>query len=251
MSKILSILICSLAERHVMLSQLLEILRGQATPDMEIHTFCDNGDTPSGAKRNKLLEWAAGEYVAFVDDDDIVAEDYVASLLAAATTGVDVITFDVAKQVNGKTVEVQSFGLWNQDENGRSPTPHMQANHLCAWKRSIARMVRFPDWLGYGDDQFWYVPLVAARIAKTEYHIPKTLYFYRWSRELSRNQTKEARRTSFDWCGRGIGAWWHDGKIVMGLRSGDENPVMVYDCNGRRYSIDRDEMESITTVRVR
>jgi glycosyltransferase involved in cell wall biosynthesis len=251
-NKTLSILICSLDERSAMLDKLLDSLRFQATPAVEIHVFCDDGTIPSGAKRNKLLEWATGDYVAFVDDDDEVSADYIPQLLKAAESHMDVLTFDVDRIVDGEVVEREIFRLHGNDENGNgSPIVQMQANHLCAWKLDLARMVRFPDWLGYGDDQFWYGPLVASRAAKTEYHINRTLYRYRWSKNGSRNQTEDRRKISFDWCGRGIEAWWLNGRIVIGRHSEQGDPVMVYDSDGAEFAVYRKDLERITTVHVR
>jgi len=39
-----------------------------------------------GAKRNQLLHRAKGDYVAFVDDDDLVSSDYVNKVLSAVST---------------------------------------------------------------------------------------------------------------------------------------------------------------------
>jgi hypothetical protein len=47
----------------------------------------DNRKRSIGAKRQALLDIARGQYIAFVDDDDDIADGYVEELLAAAASG--------------------------------------------------------------------------------------------------------------------------------------------------------------------
>ena len=50
---------------------------------MEVLESSDNGDMLLGDKRNLLLDQATGDYVAFVDDDDMVADTYIEDILTA------------------------------------------------------------------------------------------------------------------------------------------------------------------------
>ena len=77
MNKKLSILICSLASRADKLQRLMNVLQPQINDSVELLVKTDNGEMPIGKKRNLLLEEASGAYIAFVDDDDLVSEDYV------------------------------------------------------------------------------------------------------------------------------------------------------------------------------
>ena len=86
----LSILICSLEDRLVQLQQLRTKLIDQSDMDVvEILTETDAGEMHTGAKRNKLLLQAKGDYIAFVDDDDMVSDDYVSKILKAIETNPD------------------------------------------------------------------------------------------------------------------------------------------------------------------
>lgn len=89
----LSILICSLAERHWYLSSLLSMLGPQIVPETELLINIDSRTKTIGEKRNELLHAANGEHVVFVDDDDVVPSDYVASILDALKHDPDCIGF--------------------------------------------------------------------------------------------------------------------------------------------------------------
>ena len=81
--KKLSILICTIIERKNLLNRLLNILNKQKTDDVEVLVESDNKQISIGEKRNKLLNKAVGDYVAFIDDDDLVSDDYVKKVLQA------------------------------------------------------------------------------------------------------------------------------------------------------------------------
>lgn len=79
----LSILICHLTERAKQLEKLLGVLRPQITTPEEVEIIIreDDGNETVGLKRNELLSLASGDYVCFVDDDDMVPDYYVAEIL--------------------------------------------------------------------------------------------------------------------------------------------------------------------------
>lgn len=245
MSLKLSILILTLESRAEKLARLLAGLTPQLNDQVEILQDCDAGQRPSGNKRNGLLAKAAGDYVAFVDDDDEVADDYVASLLAEIEHGPDVVTFDLLMSRNGNEV-VQSFSLFASDGPQWGDKVPMAANHLNAWRRELATMVRFPDWLGYGDDQFWYKPLVASGVAKTERHIDKILYRYYFSAASTANQGPDQTLFAGRWASHGVECFWHDGQIVVSrYRQHGREQVVVYDKTGREFSAARKDLQPI------
>src|ERR1035437_10432702 len=49
----------------------------------EVLCLLDNRSLSVGAKRDWLVKMARGDHVAFLDDDDDVSDDYVASLVEA------------------------------------------------------------------------------------------------------------------------------------------------------------------------
>ncbi|MHC4094398.1 MAG: glycosyltransferase, partial [Planctomycetota bacterium] len=98
-----SILISAIPERYhsaqPLLYSLLESQGVARRPDIELLTLMDNRRRSVGDKRNALLDLAVGEYVSFIDDDDLVAPIYVDKVYRAIVKArkqeppVDVICF--------------------------------------------------------------------------------------------------------------------------------------------------------------
>lgn len=153
-----------------------QIEEKECTGDVEHLILHDNCTRTIGAKRQSLVNIARGEYIAFVDDDDDVSDDYVASLLAAIEMESDVITFHQLAIYNGLESEVH-FGINNRDEAFKPGGITLRAPwHVCAWKRSAIAPCQFAE-TNYGEDRIW--SLQARQRAKTGYHIPRVLHTYR------------------------------------------------------------------------
>jgi len=201
MKPLLSILMPALQSRDW--RGLLSNLELQAEPFggmVEVVAEVDNGEKTSGVKRQALMNNSTGLYVAFVDDDDEIAPDYVESLMAGCDHGPDVVTFDLEMTHAGRHAEIWSFDL-HPDDRKRGK---MAANHLCAWRRDIAERIAWCPDLGYGDDQLWYRPMHALRLASNHYHIPRVMYGYRFCPSVTSNQTTDRIEFSRKYCGFGL-----------------------------------------------
>jgi len=138
--------------------------------------LCDNCARSIGAKRQALADIARGDYLAFVDDDDWIAEDYVSSLLAAAAMMADVITFQQRAIYNGQE-SIVSFGLNHHDSPFMPGGTTIRAPwHVCAWRREKVAGCLFGE-SNYGEDLIWCQQ--ARRRIATGYHIPRILHTYR------------------------------------------------------------------------
>jgi glycosyltransferase involved in cell wall biosynthesis len=147
--------------------------------DVEHLVLYDNKRRTIGEKRDALLRASLGKYVAFVDDDDDIAPEYVAELLSAAKENPDVITFWQHAEVDGKASTVV-FKLGQ--ENGAflpGGTTLRNAWHVCAWRRDLAIQSWFPP-TNYGEDWAFAARLCAVDNL-VEKHIPKVLQFYNHS----------------------------------------------------------------------
>lgn len=76
-----SILLCT-TDRTAQLEQILIALKKQIKQHhledkIEILLFEDRGECPMGYKRNKLLQASQGEYICFVEIDDIIHDNYI------------------------------------------------------------------------------------------------------------------------------------------------------------------------------
>ncbi len=184
MRPILSVLIASVPSRREMAWALFDKISAQAGSEpsgaVEILLFLDNKKRSVGLKRQALVDIAAGQYIAFVDDDDDVADDYVSSILEARNSTsdtVDVITFDTLVRINDGPVVACQHELGFQDEQYSPGGFKRSPWQMHAWRKSLARRVRFPD-KNNAEDAPWVSEMV--KLARTQTKIDKALYFYRY-----------------------------------------------------------------------
>lgn len=185
---LLSILTPAIPERWAALRELNARIQEQIDCEqgaVEHLMFVDNRRRSVGRKRDALLRMARGKYVAFVDDDDAIAPDYVREILGATEQDPDVITFLQCATISGESGTVE-FKLGNVDETFKpGEITKRDAWHVCAWRTSLAIGSGFPD-SNYGEDRAYSAPLCKA--VKSEVHIPKILHFYNYDPQTSRAQ---------------------------------------------------------------
>lgn len=148
---------------------------------VEILVEVDEGEETIGAKRNKLLQRAAGKYVAFIDDDDSISDDYLLKVFGGINQNRDccslngIITFDGSNpKVFKHSIDYKKYDEVD-GEYLRFP------NHLNAIKASIAKQFKFPE-KNYSEDTEWATALHESGLLKTEWRIFGTIYFYKYIR---------------------------------------------------------------------
>jgi glycosyltransferase involved in cell wall biosynthesis len=185
---LLSILICTVDTRSAdFLPRLLEQLKPQLTPEVELLYLGDiigaGKPLSLGAKRNKTLAIAEGEYVVFIDDDDRVLPDYVSEILAAIEhTAADVITFLAEISINGGDPKNVVYSKYFEAQETVDDVYKRWPNALMCIRRELARQVGFND-IGFGEDTDFGARL--CNQAKTEYAINKVLYYYDYNTTTS------------------------------------------------------------------
>lgn len=173
MSLDLSVLICALPERHEWMYK--HVFSKITDVRAEVIYLGDNKRLSVGAKRNALIDIARGKYVVFVDDDDVITEDYCSLICDKAVEDSDVIVFDVACSVNGGDFKPVKYSIKYRKDINHPTWYQRMPNHLMAVKRSIAKTVTFPD-RNFGEDSSYAFQL--KKKLKTESVIDKTLYYY-------------------------------------------------------------------------
>ena len=172
----LSILTPTIPGREAQVKALSERIAAQIGHDEVEHLILsDNRQRSIGEKRQALVDIAQGDYIAFCDDDDNIAEDYVAEIIKATKQGPDVITFKQGSSYNGQKSTVvfklgQGDGPYTIDG-----TTHRDAWHVCAWRRDLVDGCQF-GFSNYGEDRVWSVQ--ARQRAKTTVHIDRVLHYY-------------------------------------------------------------------------
>lgn len=198
----LSILIPTLESRRDQLYQLLNDILG-FTPDSVDYEKCikfaggcsrshfvgiekdeiqivferDSGQKTVGQKRQELLEAATGDYIAFIDDDDEIAPDYISKILNAIETKPDCCSLTGELRwlnLGGKTQRFEhslDHDAWCQKDGVFLRYP----NHLNAVRRELALQVGFKD-MRHGEDRDYSDRLKP--LLKTEAKIDGVLYYY-------------------------------------------------------------------------
>src|SRR3990167_1752335 len=198
MTPLWSILVCGVPDRMMMAAGLLDRLIAQAAyKPIEVLYLLDNYQRSVGAKRNALMAVAQGVYISFVDDDDVVSEQYVHQILPTLQHhGPDVVTF-------GQLATIQPGGfvhhcvydlalvrrnprrmLVARDEAGQ-PTVHADWSgppaHTIVWRREVVKGLRFPE-TNFGEDAAWCDD--ASLLARTQVNLTDVLYFYRFDQKV-------------------------------------------------------------------
>jgi glycosyltransferase involved in cell wall biosynthesis len=173
---LLSLLICHTPDRQDYLRRLNGILDPQLTKDVRV--FIDDSRYKSiGKKRNDLMNRADGKYMAFIDDDDRICDNYIKLLMRGIKQNVDCcsligeITFD---GVNPKKfIHSIKYADYFEKENVYFRPP----NHLNCIKKEIAEQFRFPE-MNHGEDTDWAMQICKAGAIKSEHEINETIYYY-------------------------------------------------------------------------
>ena len=174
----LSILICSLTERrNIFLDRLLDKLEHQVKDkNVELLVFSDNAKRSIGQKRNDAIKMANGKYTCFIDDDDLVSDDYVDLILKEIRDwSPDVIVFDALITFDEQRPKLVKYGR-EFDYCEKEEAYYRHPNHLMVHKRS-----NITEWfkdIKTGEDDEWASRMLDRIV--TQSRIEKVLYYYEY-----------------------------------------------------------------------
>ena len=164
----------------------LAILKEWEAKDSRIHIFQQQNNGPSAA-RNKGLKFARGEYITFVDADDMVKKGiYATSMKLIQKNNLDVFSFAIESYPSGN-IRKTSFpmGTVLNPIQLFSSNHHIQSeNALCFSVRYIFRSsiikdnnIIFNESIHYGEDMIFNIDIVchSQRIMISD----EPLYLYR------------------------------------------------------------------------
>ncbi len=183
-SKVLSILICSLTSRSELLGRLLCTLNFQMVDEVEIIINSDGGGKTTGQKRNELINSAQSKYIVFIDDDDLVSDNYVSLILDAVKNDCDVVGIHLLMTRNGvlnsecRTYHSLKYKSWWDENDPDRPGKKRyfrNPNHLNPVRREFAFNTGFPE-IDSGEDHEYSKRLLP--LLKTESYIEHPIYYY-------------------------------------------------------------------------
>lgn len=176
-----SILILTQPSRKLFLARLMDVLRPQLenilgwARDVEVVAKEFDKRYSLGYNRQLMIDAARGEYVCFVDDDDLVAEDYVSRILPLLD-GADYIGFQLQCYMDGapfsRTYHSLKYDRWWNDEKGY----YRDISHVNPIRRELA----LKAWMsgGHGEDSRWATDLRKLGVVKTENYVDDIMYHY-------------------------------------------------------------------------
>lgn len=172
----ISILIPTMTARKPLFDQVLAEIRKQAYECQEIRTEIlwesDNGELTLGQKRNVLMDRCAGRYHCFIDDDDILAPDYLKTFVPMITSGRD---YDCAAFVGAHYQRGVFTKLFHHsmDYPAWAETPDRYIRTVSPMnliKTDIVRQVRYKDIRNTEDHEF-SKRLMASGLLKSEFRL--------------------------------------------------------------------------------
>lgn len=164
--------IVSLTDRHKLLDRLLAVLAPQKTDAVEIRIIRNTGQQPIGVYRQMILDAAQGEYISFIDDDDLVPADFISTILPLLD-GVDYIGFKVCFIDDGVQKKPAIHSLEHSDWCEDDVAFYRGVTHLNPVRTELARQSFFSN-KSMGEDYDWAVKVPA----KTEHFIDRYMYTY-------------------------------------------------------------------------
>lgn len=196
----LSILVCSVHTRYdnfllKIEGQLFDQLKALPEADqerVEVIVLTDNKQMMLGHKRNTMIDIAQGKYIAFVDDDDRIADDYIAELLKATDTDKDAIVFTAEVSLNGEPAKPCYYSKAHRRDYNKSNAYYRIPNHICCVKKAVSLKSSFPNIL-YGEDA-GYGKILLPHI-KSEHVIDKVLYYYDYNADTTETQGWKYNKT--------------------------------------------------------
>jgi len=210
-SPVLTVGLLSIPSRvETFLPRIVKQLDDQARgKPVEILAFLDNKQSTVGEKRNQIAALAKGRFLTFVDDDDLVTDDYVETLLAeiGKAPDTDCFVFNAWITEGGKDGKLTKFGVEYAHEL-RDDVYYRLPTHVCCHRTENVRKVSFQS-VNLGEDVEWanaVRPLIHKQV-----RIEKILYHYQF--DWATTETRGLRSASLRRLNVGCGNQRLDGWI--------------------------------------
>ena len=194
---------------------LQELFKQAEGKPVEVLCYLDNRMNTVSEKRNWAIRDAHGKFTAFIDDDDMVAPDYVDSILKAICENptAQIVVFDVfvegyALDGSPSTAEKPAVNRINKQgmEYTYQVTPeafYCAPSQWMAWRTTIMRKAPpYPN--QNAEDAIWAAGARQFVDPKFQVRIDKTLYYYRFcpkstTQGVAMSAVETRRKTLAQW----------------------------------------------------
>jgi hypothetical protein len=173
-----TILVATLGQRQERFKRLLQHLLPQvenASGQVNVLAYWNNGERPLADIRQALVDEADGTFVSFVDDDDLVAPTYVQRIAPLLSEDIDYVGFRLQCYVDGHPLKPTYHSLrytqWYDDAKGY----YRDVSHLNPVRRELALKADFRKTMP-PEDVAWADQLRG--ILKKELYVDDVMYQY-------------------------------------------------------------------------
>lgn len=161
------------------LSRLMSVLKPQVEkyPGLVDYSINDAGRSmTTGKKRNLMIAGSVSDYFVFIDSDDLISNDYLDEIMNGLNSNPDCVTMCGWMTTDGKDKRDWTIKL-GSDYTERNRHYYRWPNHISVIRRAAVSGVMFPNQTN-GEDYEWSKQVRDRGLLKSEFHIPKQIYFY-------------------------------------------------------------------------
>lgn len=179
-----TVVIPTMPSRKILLQRAVNSVLVQTYPHVDYKVSIDFARSGSAVTRNRALDRATGDFVAFLDDDDFLLPNHIALLVATAQeTGADVV-YPGCRVVDraGKEIPLQEeWGRFGKEFDGDllMKKSYIPVTSLC--RTDMAKRARFgpPFWdpTSPYDDWGFYTRMYRIEAAHF-FHLPQTTWVW-------------------------------------------------------------------------
>lgn len=168
-------LVPTVPHRHEKLCRLLEVIDRQVVPEVEALVYRDNLRISYREKLQALSDFATGDYVSILQDDDSIAPDYLVRVLEALKEDPDQVGFRVRHTTDGIHANVIHSKIHWPGEMFTGDTYYRDFMYFNPMRRELFQAVRFR---GDACDDEWTHDQRALGAVKTEVFIDDQMLYY-------------------------------------------------------------------------
>jgi hypothetical protein len=170
-------MILTQTSRAKFLRRLLDVLDPQVAkfPDVHVDVRMFDRTLSLGENREVMRQDSMGDYIGFCDDDDLVPEDYVETILPLLD-GVDYIGHRIQFYLNGALDRPIFHSLQYHGWTTVDGIHYRDISHVHPMRRELALLEPMEG--GVAEDFRWAARMRARDVVKTEHYIDRAMYFY-------------------------------------------------------------------------
>lgn len=139
-----------------------------------------------GMKRNTLINYTNSDYCAFIDDDDMVSDDYVKTIMTSLSDDIDILGFNLLYNNNGKlqhiTMHTYDNDVFKNKQKLNKNIKINAPNHLNPKKTSIHKNNLFKE-INWQEDSNFQSEI--KKLNLKEKYIDKDMYIYLFDNNIS------------------------------------------------------------------